>query len=211
VTSLMTLDQFIAARVMRDVYEEPPSDLHNRLTDLMLTKCEKFINLNGARVLDLGCGQGHSLRRFLEKGAKPLGITYGADVKACLLQSLSVLEVDIHDLSGISDTYYFIWCRHILEHSLCPLFTLYQVGSLLKGNGLIYVEVPLPGTCARHERNPNHYSCFTVDGWVALFHKADLSVVNLGSIKIKIPLGEDEYFYFILRHEMKEGLSEKDF
>lgn len=48
------------------------------------------------------------------------------------------------------------WCRHVLEHSPFPYFTLSEMHRILRDDGPIYLEVPAPDTACHHERNPNH-------------------------------------------------------
>ena len=70
----------------------------------------------------------------------------------------------------------YITCRHTLEHSLNPLFQLWQFNRCLKDSGKLIVVVPI------HARNwvwfYTHFSCLPLDNWYMLFHRAGFRVVE---------------------------------
>lgn len=199
---LEDFQSFIKSRVYSDIYPEPPSELHSSITTRMIELCEKkWINesFQDKTILDLGCGQGFSMELFLVKGGKPTGVTLGEDFLVCKKKGLNVLEVDLHELKFAPNSFRFIWCRHVLEHSLFPLFTLFQLHQFLTPTGFIYIEVPAPDTCAKHEFNPNHYSCFSKRGWLSLFSKVGFEVRQADDINFNLSIGPDKYFYFLLQ------------
>ena len=93
-----------------------------------------------------------------------------------------------------------IWCRHAIEHSLFPLFTLNGFADALRKGGVLYVEVPAPNTSAHHENNPNHYSVFTACVWSSLFSKAGFKIIESLDISLQVPCGPDIYHAFFLEH-----------
>jgi ubiquinone/menaquinone biosynthesis C-methylase UbiE len=93
----------------------------------------------------------------------------------------------------------FLWCRHVLEHSVAPLFTLKEYRRVTKSGGLVYVEVPAPDTSAHHERNPNHYSVLPSSSWLSLFARAGLAVERGVEINFTPACGPDTYWAFLLR------------
>ena len=72
-------------RLREDTYPEPPSQLHDDATQKMIEHLPQWITLPaGAKVLDVGCGQGVALERFTAMGFAPIGITINAtDLAAC--------------------------------------------------------------------------------------------------------------------------------
>ena len=82
-----------------------------------------------------------------------------------------------------------LWCRHVLEHSIAPLFTLSEYRRVLKPGGLAYVEVPAPDTSARHETNPNHYSVLPLSAWFNLFSRVGFAVEHSIAIGFTVPAG----------------------
>ena len=70
----------------------------------------------------------------------------------------------------------FITCRHTLEHSLNPMFQLWQFNRCLKDDGKLVVIVPI------HARNwvwfYTHFSCLPLDNWRMLFHRNGFKVLE---------------------------------
>ena len=58
-----------------------------------------------------------------------------------------------------ADNYFdFVWCRHCLEHSIFPYFTLQEISRVIKPEGYLYIEVPVPDTSCQNQTNKNNYS-----------------------------------------------------
>lgn len=192
------LDDFLKFRMKNDIYPEEPQSYHADITKEMVGRLSKWLDIQGKSVLDAGCGQGVALEIFTNLGAKPIGVTLGKDYEICKDKGFDVYECDQSFLDFPKESFDLVWCRHALEHSIFPLFTLNGFCNVLRPGGILYVEVPAPETAARHELNPNHYSCFTKDVWYSLFMKSDLKVLDAYDIKFKIPLGDDCYHCFYL-------------
>ncbi|KAF0112789.1 MAG: type 11 methyltransferase [Rhodospirillaceae bacterium] len=149
-------------------------------------------------MLDIGCGQGLALGLFRDAGHDVVGLTLGADAAVCRSKGLPVLETDFAFLDFPNATFDLVWCRHALEHSAFPLFTLAEIHRVLRPQGLVYVEVPAPDTACHHERNPNHYSVLSKDMWLSLFGKAGFDVLAAFDVNLSVPAGPDVYFSFLL-------------
>ena len=147
-------------RLRDDVYPEPPSEQHTELSRHMWALLQKTVPLPpGSRVLDVGCGQGLALELFRAAGHKAIGITIGdEDLAACAAAGFEALDMDQSYLDFADASFDLVWCRHALEHSVAPYFTLAGFHRVLTAGGILYVEVPAPDTACRHETNPNHYS-----------------------------------------------------
>ena len=74
-----------------------------------------------------------------------------------------MVEADFAFLDFPDAAFDLVWCRHALEHSAFPLFTLTEIYRVLRPKGLVYVEALAPETACHHERNPNHYSVLGKD------------------------------------------------
>lgn len=193
------LADFVKERLENDLYAEPPSQLHRDITKDMIRRLADHIQLEGKRVLDCGCGQGVALEVFREAGAEATGITFGEDLEICRKRGFDVHEMDQSFLEFPPETFDLVWCRHALEHSLFPLFTLRGFFDVLKADGILYVEVPAPGTSARHEYNLNHYSCFTQGAWLSLFQRSGFDVLDTMDLKFRVACGDDLYHSFFLK------------
>ena len=126
----------------------------------------------------MGCGPGLFLRDIRERGyTGAFGVTLSPeDAQACRAAGLGVIESDFSDIALPSRQVDFIWCRHSLEHSPYPLFTLFEYNRLLRLEGRMVVEVPAPDTARRHEANPNHYSVLGAVIWAEFFSRAGFVV-----------------------------------
>lgn len=186
-------------RLAGDVYPEPPAEPHLRITEMVISHfCRDGIIASGKRVLDVGCGQGIALQRFTDLGMDAVGITLGPDFEICRNKGLKVRQMDQSFLEFDDEEFDFLWCRHVLEHSIFPLFTLTEYSRVVKPGGHIYVEVPAPDTPCAHQANPNHYSVLGESMWVRLFEKVGLSVIQSFALNFAVPAGPDVYWAFLL-------------
>jgi len=185
-----------------DIYPEEGSELHDQITgqvvDLLASRGELHPN---QRVLDIGCGQGPALAEFKKRGIAATGITLGDDVAVCRDKGFDVIEMDMSDLGFDDGSFDFVWCRHALEHSIFPLFTLAEFNRILSPGGGVYVEVPAPETVAQHESNPNHYSVMGKTMWQQLFARAGFEQGWVNDINIPLAIGPDVYWGFLLKRK----------
>jgi 2-polyprenyl-3-methyl-5-hydroxy-6-metoxy-1,4-benzoquinol methylase len=199
-SDIKKLEKFFA-RLKTETYPEPASELHTSITGQMI---KYFINGYGlstsAKILDIGCGQGVALELFTKQGFKPVGITLNEeDLAFCRKNNFEVYEMDQSFLQFNDAEFDFIWCRHVLEHSIFPYFTLSEINRVVKPKAYIYVEVPAPGTSSNHEGNKNHYSVLGKDMWAELMIRSGFEIVEVRELNLTTLLGPDMYWAFILR------------
>ena len=194
------LESFFSS-LAQEIYPEPMSALHSQITEQMVTHLvERHSPPAGARVLDVGCGQGVALQRFVSLGLHPVGVTLGADDLArCREQGFEVREMDQSFLDFDDHAFDVVWCRHALEHSPIPLFTLRGFHRVLKDGGLLYVEVPAPDTSCAHQSNVNHYSVLGQSAWLELFGRSGFEVLEGLDLSFTTGSGPDLYWAFFLR------------
>lgn len=70
----------------------------------------------------------------------------------------------------------FITCRHTLEHSLNPLFQLWQFNRCLKDDGKLIVVVPIHNKAWTWFYT--HFSCLPLDNWMMLFYRTGFKVLE---------------------------------
>jgi len=188
-------------RLREDIYPELPSQQHSDITRQMWERVRGIVRLEpGARVLDVGCGQGLALELFRAAGLSAVGITIGQDdLAACQARGFDVAEMDQSFLEYEAGSFDLIWCRHALEHSVAPYFTLSEFSRVLSPGGTLYVEVPAPDTPCHHELNPNHYSVLGQSAWLSLMERAGFELVDGIRIDLQVPAGPDMYWGFVLR------------
>jgi len=189
------------SRIKEDTYPEPPTEPHLSITRKMFDYfINKFSLPQGARVLDIGCGQGLALELFKEKGLHPTGITLNeTDASICREKGYDVFEMDQSFLDFEENTFDFIWCRHCLEHSVFPYFTLQEFFRILGAKGYLYAEVPAPDTGCNHQKNQNHYSVLGKSMWVSLMQRTGFLMMDSIDIDFEVPAGPDTYWAFILQ------------
>jgi SAM-dependent methyltransferase len=193
------LEQFIRARAA-ETYAEPLSAGHTNITEQMMPLVMKHVHFGP--VLDVGCGQGPALKLFKETGRDAIGIALSPeDVNACAEAGYNVEFMDQNDMpDGWTGKFALVWARHVLEHSVIPFFTLTEFARVLAPGGVLYAEMPAPGTAARHEfNNPNHYSVLTSDAWVGLIVRSGFTIIEAREIGIETGVGPDKYFSYVCR------------
>jgi ubiquinone/menaquinone biosynthesis C-methylase UbiE len=193
------LDAFLA-KLKGDIYAEPPTELHSHITREMFKRLQEAHAFPpGAKVLDVGCGQGVALEVFKAAGLDPIGVTLGEDAAVCRAKGLEVVEADFAFLDFEDERFDLVWCRHALEHSVFPLFTLAEMHRVMKPGGLLYVEVPAPDTDCHHERNPNHYSVLPKSMWLELVRRAGFADGVATDIKFTTRAGPDVYWAIVAK------------
>jgi ubiquinone/menaquinone biosynthesis C-methylase UbiE len=192
-------DRFLKT-LWKDVYPEYTSDLHDHITASVWKRVKETYPMpEGAMVLDIGCGQGVALKHFAADKLDAVGIAIGEDVEICRKKGFNAVEMDLSFLEFPDQSFDLVWCRHVLEHSIFPLFSLSETFRVLKPEGVLYMEVPAPDTASRHQNNPNHYSVLGKSMWLQLIKRAGYSTVTVSDVAFKVPAGPDTYWSFIIK------------
>jgi len=201
------LERFLES-LASDVYPQEPSftqsDITSKALDLL---CKLFLLKPGMKVLDVGCGQGPALEFFRDCGTDYLGVTLGDDdIAACRAKEFRVEKMDQSFLAVDDNSQDLLWARHVIEHSVFPLFTLHEFNRVLRPGGFLYLEVPAPETACNHERNPNHYSVLTKGSWKSLIERSGFLIVADVDYSFEVPAGPDTYwgFYCVKNRSMSE-------
>jgi SAM-dependent methyltransferase len=186
-------------KIKRETYPEPVADLPAAITEKTLGM---FLNKHSlpenSRVLDVGCGQGVALELFKKERFSAVGITLNSeDVSVCRQKGYEVYEMDQSFLDFNDEEFDFIWCRHCLEHSIFPYFTLAELFRVLKRKGYLYIEVPAPDTVGNHHSNKNHYSVLGKNMWVELIKRSGFDILDIMNIPVQLKIGPDLYWAFV--------------
>ncbi|MBN1658746.1 MAG: class I SAM-dependent methyltransferase [Anaerolineae bacterium] len=139
------------------------------------------------RVLDIGCGLGHTLR-LLEEDFD----TYGIEVspfavgRARTVASKSrIAHMDVSELSVDEPAYYdAILAMNVLEHLAEPAATIHTCARLLRPRGTLIFLVPNTSSVSRRWkgqdwfgfRDPGHISLYPPETWIALTKESGLQV-----------------------------------
>jgi ubiquinone/menaquinone biosynthesis C-methylase UbiE len=180
-----------------EIYPEPLGEPHISIIRRMVPELIDHYDIQpGAKVLDVGCGHGLALKAFRDHECQPIGIGFGDEAEKCRVEGFEVVEADMSFLDFPDESFDVVWCRHVIEHSIFPYFTLHEIFRLLKAGGVFYMEVPAPGTSCNHESNPNHYSVLTKEMWLSLLRRIGFSHIRQNDISFKVPAGADVYYAF---------------
>src|SRR5438874_13614749 len=94
-TKFGALEEFLET-LKGDTYPEIPAEPHTSITREMVSRIAAASQLPaGAKVLDVGCGQGTALDLFERRAYEAVGITVNReDIAACRAKGFRVLEMD---------------------------------------------------------------------------------------------------------------------
>jgi len=186
------------------IYDEGDSQMHQSLTAQIVTQYIDPLNIpKNAKILDMGSGPGYFLDEMKKREyTDVIGITLSpGDIKICEEKGHKIAKYDLSFIPQ-KDGYYdesvdFIFCRHSLEHSPYPIFTLMEYNRILKQGGKMYIEVPTPDCERKHEYNLNHYSILGENQLAALLMRTgfDINLFNNFEFDIggKNPENDEEY------------------
>jgi SAM-dependent methyltransferase len=192
------LENFLR-KIKEETYPEPVTELHSNITKRMFEYLiGKYPLSPNSRILDIGCGQGFALSLFKGKGFDPIGIALNdEDVSICKKRGHEVLQMDQSFLDFDDDQFDLVWCRHCIEHSIFPFFTLAGFHRVLKSKGYLYIEVPAPETSCRHQTNKNHYSVLGKSMWAELIKRSGFNLLETIDISFEVQAGPDLYWAYI--------------
>lgn len=108
----------------------------------------RFLSKEKPTLLDVGCGEGFSLKYYYDKGWQVLGIdfsstglfTHNAQMKPYFIQGDVFQELKILIDTGFKAD--VIWLDNVLEHALDPLLLLKNCHKLASKESILVVEVP---------------------------------------------------------------------
>lgn len=171
--------KFYYDHVQSQVYSEGLSPMHETGSRDVVQRFIDPLDLpRDACVLDLGCGAGYFLDLMRERGyTNVIGITLSRDdLVLCQEKQHTVLLADMNFLTQRDESVDLVFCRHSLEHSPFPYFSLIEYNRVLRNGGILYVEVPQPDSDRPHETNRNHYSIMGRAMWLSLLHRTGFDV-----------------------------------
>jgi SAM-dependent methyltransferase len=148
----------------------------------------------GGRILDVGCGNGHTLSVYKGLGWHTFGNELGED--SARLAKQAGHEIFLGELRAAEYPNSFfdaVTMWDALEHIHDPLSTLCEIRRILKPDGRLYISVPNFGSWyARKFRDkwfmftaPLHYYHYTDRTLTDLLHRAQLK-----DVQISYPLGD---------------------
>jgi SAM-dependent methyltransferase len=178
------------------LYEEGESGFHKEITTKMVKDYVDPLNLpKDAHILDMGSGPGYFCDEMKTRGyTNYTAVTLSdGDIKTCRDKGHRTAKYDISFLPAkdgyIDESVDFIFCRHALEHSPYPIFTLMEYNRVLKQGAKIYIEVPQPDCDRRHEWNSNHFSILGASQLAALLVRTGFTIDKFNNFEFDLQLG----------------------
>ncbi len=97
------------------------------------------------RVLEIGSSTGIFLEIFKENGFEVFGVEPSGSSEIAKKKGIKVYKGYFEKLDIPKNSFNLVILNHTLEHMEDPIFVLKKVNSLLKNNGLVFVDVPNAG------------------------------------------------------------------
>jgi SAM-dependent methyltransferase len=150
----------------------------------------------GARLLDVGFGDGKFLARAASAGYRVSGCDIDSDViDAALKRGFDVRAGGIESFKNMPESFDVITLGHSIEHVYDPLATLRQAHALLKPGGMIWIETPNIRSYG-HDRFGAHWRGLEPPRHLVLFHWEKLESVlkDVGFVSVtRLPFFENFY------------------
>lgn len=122
----------------------PYRALHH-INPTRLKLIERYIQLQGARILDVGCGGGILSEAMAKKGAQVTGIDLSLSVLEAAREHASTQQLDLTyrqcdstSLVTEGKTWQHVTCMEMLEHVVDPAAVIKDIAALLKPNGYAF-------------------------------------------------------------------------
>jgi SAM-dependent methyltransferase len=96
-------------------------------------------------LLDVGCGAGFDAAYFAKRGKKVTAITANptpAQTQYALENSFTIQHTDMNNLSFENASFDAVLCKHVLEHSISPLASLFELRRVLRPEGYLFLVLP---------------------------------------------------------------------
>jgi 2-polyprenyl-3-methyl-5-hydroxy-6-metoxy-1,4-benzoquinol methylase len=139
-------------------------------------------------LLEIGCNAGFLLKRFKDYGIDVFGVELGQKAAAFAEQVIGPDKIKccmLEDIEGAERTYDVVILIQTLEHFAYPLNSLRKIRSLLKRDGVLFIEVPNYYALNGFYRlkfgemsypSPNHLFVYTPRTLRAFLSKAGFSI-----------------------------------
>ncbi len=144
---------------------------------------------NRGRLLDVGCGKGDLLVRFLQKGWNVEGQEVDAEAVTCARakHNLNIHQGELENQRFPAESFDVITMNHVIEHVYDPLSLLHECLRILKPGGRIVLATPNIIPCLGYKKfgkywahldPPRHLYLFTKENLKHCVTKAGFRSVN---------------------------------
>ena len=160
-----------------DYYDIYPKDVIDTYFEHLLHNLEGYISKD-SRILDVAGGHGQLAQYLIEHGYTNITIL---EIKPECIESVKALGIDVieaslFDLQIQTGEYDLVLCDHSLEHFVNLGDALWQMKSLIKPCGHIYIEVPDIAGYQKQNAAPYHFLTYE-----HVCHFSDYTINNLAN------------------------------
>ena len=148
---------------------------YDQLNKVIAKYAPHILTLKDKSLLDVGCGVGDLLKIASQKEWEVTGteISEAATKTANKALGNKVINGDILSLKLPPNSYDLITCYHVIEHLLDPISTLNKMLTLLKPNGVAFLETPNMGSLGAKIKGKN-WSHITPPEHITYFNPSSL-------------------------------------
>lgn len=148
------------------------------------------LEVEGRRILDVGCGDGFAIWMFSSLGGHPVAISASEEeVRHCREQGLEAHLMD-QNLLDFDDGYFdIVWSHHTLEHSVAPILAVREAARVLKPGGIFALTIGVGQAPGHHYRfDPITLENMMLDSGFSILHRVTARCGFSPEIHIKASL-----------------------
>ena len=145
--------------------------------------------VKNGKLLDVGCGNGSTMKRFQELGFTVSGTDFDSKaIEEARKEGLNVHLGDLQEIAFPKNTFDVVFLSHVIEHVPNPVELLVECRRILKPNGFLIALTPNANSSG-HQKFKHHWRGLEIPRHLQVFTPASLAHVAAQSGFMKIQSG----------------------